>query len=366
MYARTTGRPKCATIFASSSAPLAQAATCARRSARFWSTLRDGYLPDREDRAHLRLEEPPLGDELHVVEQHALLVDVRRIGRHRARRDAADVGVVAARRDIELRLGAGHRRENTGAITVTSGRCVPPLYGAFSTNTSPRRIVPRRRSMIVLTLSPIEPRCTGMCGALAIRLPSASNSAHEKSSRSLMLTEYAVLASVTPICSAIAMNRLLKTSSSTGSAVVPIACARRAASTRSSTRSPRCREGRAPARLDDGRRVVLADHRGAGDGVARAAGARDRRRRRRGRRPRCRPGSSGSAPAAARAARAPGRHRFAACVRPIASTATASTTSGLPGIRKPYCWRYLRSNSPTTHRGAARRPSRASCRCPRT
>ena len=54
-----------------------------------------------------------------------------------------------------------------------------------------------------------------------------------------MLTEYAVLASVTPICSAIAMNRLLKTSSSTGSAVVPIACARRAASKRSSTMSPR-------------------------------------------------------------------------------------------------------------------------------
>ena len=78
--------------------------------------------------------------------------------------------------------------------------------------------------MIVFTLSPIEPRCTGMCGALAIRLPSASNSAQEKSSRSLMLTEYAVLASVTPICSAIAMNRLLNTSSRTGSAVVPIAC----------------------------------------------------------------------------------------------------------------------------------------------
>ena len=39
-----------------------------------------------------------------------------------------------------------------------------------------------------------------------------------------MLTEYAVLASVTPICSAIAMKRLLNTSSSTGSAVVPIAC----------------------------------------------------------------------------------------------------------------------------------------------
>ena len=50
-----------------------------------------------------------------------------------------------------------------------------------------------------------------------------------------MLTEYAVLASVTPICSAIAMKRLLNTSSSTGSAVVPIACARCAASTRSRT-----------------------------------------------------------------------------------------------------------------------------------
>ena len=39
------------------------------------------------------------------------------------------------------------------------------------------------------TLAPIDPRCTGMCGALAISWPSALNSAHEKSSRSLMLTE---------------------------------------------------------------------------------------------------------------------------------------------------------------------------------
>ena len=42
-----------------------------------------------------------------------------------------------------------------------------------------------------------------------------------------MFTEYDVFASVTPICSAIAMNRLLKTSSSTGSACVPMACAAR-------------------------------------------------------------------------------------------------------------------------------------------
>ena len=90
--------------------------------------------------------------------------------------------------------------------------------------------------MIVFTDSPIEPRWTGMCGAFAIRLPCASNNAHEKSSRSLMLTEYAVLASVTPICSAIAMNRLLNTSSNTGSAFVPMASVRCTGAIRVNTR----------------------------------------------------------------------------------------------------------------------------------
>ena len=56
-----------------------------------------------------------------------------------------------------------------------------------------------------------------MCGALAISAPLGSKSAQEKSSRSLMFTEYAVLWSATPICSAIDMNRLLKISSRTGS-----------------------------------------------------------------------------------------------------------------------------------------------------
>ena len=59
-----------------------------------------------------------------------------------------------------------------------------------------------------------------MCGALAIRPPSASKTAQEKSSRSLMLTECAVDCSRTPICSATDMNRLLKISSMTGSASV--------------------------------------------------------------------------------------------------------------------------------------------------
>ncbi len=43
--------------------------------------------------------------------------------------------------------------------------------------------------MTVRIDSLIEPKCTGMCGALAISEPAASNSAQLKSSRSLMFTE---------------------------------------------------------------------------------------------------------------------------------------------------------------------------------
>jgi len=78
-----------------------------------------------------------------------------------------------------------------------------------------------------------------MCGALAIRLPSASKIAQLKSSRSLMLTEYAVFCSRSPICSAMDMNRLLKISSMTGSALVPIARRAGSAATRRNTRWPR-------------------------------------------------------------------------------------------------------------------------------
>jgi sulfite exporter TauE/SafE len=54
---------------------------------------------------------------------------------------------------------------------------------------------PKRRST-ACTLALMEPRCTGMCGALATSAPSVSNSAQEKSRRSLMFTEWAVFCSV--------------------------------------------------------------------------------------------------------------------------------------------------------------------------
>ena len=75
-----------------------------------------------------------------------------------------------------------------------------------------------------------------MCGAFATSVPSCANTAQEKSSRSLMLTEYAVFCSATPICSAIDMNRLLNTSSMIGSALVPIADVRLSRTMRVSTR----------------------------------------------------------------------------------------------------------------------------------
>ena len=107
-----------------------------------------------------------------------------------------------------------------------------------------------------------------MCGALAMSWPCASNSAQEKSSRSLMFTELAVLASVTPICSAMAMNRLLKISSNTGSARVE-AASRCDGAVFSSSRWSAAAEPGAPAAFDDNGVVPFADHRRALERVAR-------------------------------------------------------------------------------------------------
>ena len=82
-----------------------------------------------------------------------------------------------------MREATGERGEaetalssKTGVITVTSGRCVPPLYGALSTKTSPGcmrllAFAPLFSLMTVRIDSPIEPRCTGICGAFAINSP---------------------------------------------------------------------------------------------------------------------------------------------------------------------------------------------------
>ncbi len=117
-----------------------------------------------------------------------------------------------------------------------------------------------------------------MCGALAISAPPASNRAQEKSSRSLMLTEVAVDCSATPISSAMAMNRLLKISSRTGSTSVPMAWAR--SQRHGAGQDQRAVVGPlgAPAGLDDDGRGGVEDQGRAGypprlrGGAAEAAG----------------------------------------------------------------------------------------------
>ena len=53
----------------------------------------------------------------------------------------------------------------------------------------------------------IAPRCTGMCSAWTSRRPSAVNTAHEESARSLMFGLNAARRSTTPISSAIPVRR---------------------------------------------------------------------------------------------------------------------------------------------------------------
>ena len=78
---------------------------------------------------------------------------------------------------------------NTGVITVTSGRCVPPLKGAFKTKTSSGKILSLFNFTTVLIASDIEPKCTGTWGALATKEPSLLKRAQEKSSLSFIFTE---------------------------------------------------------------------------------------------------------------------------------------------------------------------------------
>jgi hypothetical protein len=112
-----------ATILRSSATPFSLAAIWAFRSARFCSGLRAGQGWSVSS-SMVSFSRSALVDQLEIVDQHAFLVDGRGARRHRARRHAADIGVVAARGDEEQDLAPS---SNTGVTTVMSGRWVPPL-----------------------------------------------------------------------------------------------------------------------------------------------------------------------------------------------------------------------------------------------
>src|SRR3989449_2297481 len=141
-------------------------------------------------------------------------------------------------------------RTNTGRMSVTSGRCVPPRYGSFRMIWSPSRRVPGKSRIAASTATGIEPRWTGMCSAWATMRPSASKSAQLALIRSLMFGEYAVRRSATPISSGMNDNPVCRISRSAGS--------RRHLDLDEPARTnAECR-----SRRHYGRRVVLRDNRG--------------------------------------------------------------------------------------------------------
>ena len=72
-------------------------------------------LARTEERDRLLLAQSPFFDQQEVVDQHAFLFDHLAVGRHRTGGDAADVGVVPARTDVEqdtLARVVEHRRDH--------------------------------------------------------------------------------------------------------------------------------------------------------------------------------------------------------------------------------------------------------------
>ena len=80
-------------------------------------------------------------------------------------------------RDTVKNAGSTPPSTNTGATIVTSGRCVPLRYGSLRMITSPRLNGPSPNTC--LAAAGIEPRCSGMCGAIATIRPRPSNTPQE-------------------------------------------------------------------------------------------------------------------------------------------------------------------------------------------
>ena len=124
---------------------------------------------------------------------------------------------------------------NTGRIALTSGRWLPPISGRLRNHTSPgasRDFGTRLRNSLTVKL--ITPMCMGMSRPCAMRWPSASVSADDRSPASRRSGDRAERITTRDISSAVALRALRMTSRVTGS-------------TAAVTRSLRCRCRRWPA-----------------------------------------------------------------------------------------------------------------------
>ena len=83
-----------------------------------------GEGPAAEGGEHFALAQRAAGHQRAALKEDPFLLDAAAEGRHGAGRAAADIGVVGARGDVEIRPAVPPMK--TGVTTVMSGRCVPP------------------------------------------------------------------------------------------------------------------------------------------------------------------------------------------------------------------------------------------------
>ncbi|CFU08354.1 Uncharacterised protein [Bordetella pertussis] len=115
----------------SSCTPFSLAAICACRSAMFWSGLRAGQRPEARISRASRSRNSPLPTSWKLVNSTPSSSTVRESG-------GIEPGVVPPMSAWWPREPTKNRmswpaRSNTGVMTVTSGRCVPPWYGSLTT-----------------------------------------------------------------------------------------------------------------------------------------------------------------------------------------------------------------------------------------
>ena len=246
-----------------SAAPRALAATWAlSRRCSCRAVAPDSVAPVRTARRFL-FQKTSAFDDLEVVDVDAFFLDAGGARRHRAGRQAADILMVAA---------AGDEEQDAAAPGIEHGRH--------------HRDVRQMRAAVVgrvehIDVAGLERFAFGADDALHRAVHGAQVHRHmrrvgderavrvEHGAREVqpLLDVHAicaVLRSASPICSAMAMNRLLKTSSSTGSAL----CRKHFALARRQPRQHQIiarRDFQVPAGLDDDRLMRLDDERWAGD-----------------------------------------------------------------------------------------------------
>ena len=171
--------------------------------------------------------------QMEVVDQHAFLFDAPGVRRHGAGGDAADIGVVRAAGDVEQDGAAVaiEHRGNHGDIRQVGAAVVGIVEHEHVAGAHGARAALGDGAHALAHGAQVHGHVRRVGHQVAVRVEHGTGEIQAF----LDVAEKAVLRRVTPICSATDMNRLLNTSSITGSAWVPTATRRGRACTRSIT-----------------------------------------------------------------------------------------------------------------------------------